>query len=67
MLDRPSPDSALHRLQPGEICTIVLHDGTRRDAAWNPEDKLFRYCDGKGDGEANLGEVYEWWPAGVRF
>jgi hypothetical protein len=58
---------ALSRLQPEEICTIVLHDGTKRDAAWSPNDHRFAFCDGLGEGSVSHDEVYEWWPASVRF
>lgn len=61
------PDSALDRLAPDEICTIVLSDGTQRDAAWSPWNRGWSFCDGKGSGFIALAEVAEWWPASVAF
>jgi|GEM_PF-2180600 len=60
-------ESALSRLKPDEICTIVMQDGMRRDAAWNPSERRFFFCDGLGEGSASHADVYEWWPASVRF
>lgn len=59
--------SALSNLKAQEICTIVLHDGTQRDAAWSPTDRRFVFCDGLRDGSVSHADVYEWWPASVRF
>ena len=60
-------ESALSRLQPDEICTIVMCDGTKRDGAWSPRDNGFHFCDGKGEGFTAHKDVYEWWPASVKF
>jgi hypothetical protein len=59
--------SALSNLKDQEICTVVLHDDTRRDAAWNPGDRRFRFCDGLGEGSVSHDEVDEWWPASVKL
>lgn len=56
------PDSALHRLQPGEMCIVVLHDGTQRAAVWR--DGRFHFTDAP-PGSIAAAEVYEWWPASV--
>ena len=60
-------NDALSRLQPGEICIVVLHDHTQREATWSPNNKGFYL---RPPGEVRFvpaAEVYEWWPAGVRF
>jgi hypothetical protein len=67
MFDRPSPESALSRLQHGEICVVVLHDGSKREAKWESEERQFSFWDGKGDGAVRHDKVYEWWPASVKF
>ena len=54
-------------LQNDAIYTLALQDGTKRDAAWESDERRFRLCDGMGDGYVQPDEVYEWWPAGVRF
>lgn len=59
--------TALSRLAHGQICTIVLPDGTERDASWSISGKGFHFCDGKGPGFVPHNEVAEWWPAGVKF
>jgi len=59
--------SALSRLQPGELCIVVLQDGTQREGAWSPDDRSFTFTDGKGSGTVPACDVYEWWPASVRF
>jgi hypothetical protein len=59
--------SDLALLREGDICTIVLHNGSQRDAAWHPLDKTFHFLDGLGEGFVTAAEVYEWWPAGVKF
>jgi hypothetical protein len=59
--------SALSHLRPGELCIVVLHDGSQREGSWNPEGQRFDFSDGKGDGFVLAADVYEWWPASVRF
>jgi hypothetical protein len=59
--------SALSLLQPDELCIVVLHDGSQREGAWTPVDQSFTFVDGKGAGYVLASDVYEWWPASVRF
>ena len=60
-------NSALSRLQDGEICTVVMQDGAKRDGAWSARDNGFHFCDGKGEGFVSQRDVHEWWPASVKF
>lgn len=62
-----TPESALHRLAHGELCIVVLQDGTQREASWHKENRWFRFCDGKGAGIAKPDEIEEWMPASVKF
>jgi hypothetical protein len=59
--------SALSLLRPSELCIVVLHDSSHREGAWNPEGQRFDFSDGKSDGFVLASDVYEWWPASVRF
>jgi hypothetical protein len=59
--------SALSRLQPNELCIVVLHDGSQREGVWNPESRRFDFSDGRDASFVLASDVYEWWPAGVRF
>ena len=59
--------SAFSLLQPSELCIVVLHDGSQREGAWSPDDQSFAFVDGNGPGFVLACDVYEWWPAGVRF
>lgn len=61
-----SPESALHRLKHGELCIVVLHDSTQREAEWNPDNARF-YFTSAPPGSVSAAEVYEWWPASVKF
>lgn len=61
------PDSALHRLAHEELCFIVLHDGRRYEAIWSANNKGFYYRDGGQPHFVSHDEIYEWWPASVRF
>jgi len=60
-------DSALSRLRHGEICVVVLQDGSKREATWSTRNKGFYL---RPPGEVRFvphAEVYEWWPASVKF
>jgi hypothetical protein len=60
-------DSALDLLQRDEICVVVLHDGTKREATWSPHNRGFYL---RPPGEVRFvphAEVFEWWPAAVKF
>ncbi len=59
-------DSALTRLHHEELCVIVLQDGRQFDAKWSANNRGFYYRDG-GTRFISAAEVYEWWPASVRF
>lgn len=59
------PESALHRLHHGELCIVVLQDGTQRDAEWHKWNEWFSFTSAPAGNVKP--EVYEWWPAGVRF
>lgn len=60
-------ESALSLLRNDELCIVVLHDGTQRECAWTPADQSFTFVDGKGPGFVLASDVYEWWPASVKF
>lgn len=60
-------DSALSRLRHEELCIIVLHDHSQHEATWSANNKGFYFKDGGEVRFVPAAEVYEWWPAGVRF
>jgi hypothetical protein len=59
--------TALSLLTPGEICSLVLNNGQRREGAWNPNLLGFYFCDEKTNGIAFLPDIVEWWPASAKF
>jgi hypothetical protein len=54
--------NAFSLLAPGEICSLVLNDGQRREGAWNPNLPGFDFCDKQPAGIAFLSDIDEWWP-----
>jgi len=58
--------SALSLLQPNEVCTIFLTNGTTRQGKWNPLNRGFHLCDAKGVGFVSKDYVEEWIPESMR-
>lgn len=60
------PESALHRLRHGELCIVVLHDGTRREAEWHKANEWFSFIAAPA-GVVRPDSVLEWWPASLKL
>lgn len=66
MIDRPSPDSALHRLGHEELCIITV-DGKEYEAEWSAKNFRFYFKGDTGVSSVSHVNVESWRPAGVRF
>jgi hypothetical protein len=66
MFNRPSPDSALHRLQHEELCVITV-DGKEYEATWSANNYRFYFRGDFGVSSVGHANVESWRPAGVKF
>jgi hypothetical protein len=66
MIDRPSPESALWRLGPDELCIITV-DGKEYEAEWSTNNFRFYFKDDTGVHSVSHVNVEAWRPAGVKF
>lgn len=57
-------DSALSRLEDGELCIVVLHDGKQRETFWSVAVRRFFFTS-EPLGAVSLEEIDEWWPANM--
>lgn len=58
-------DNALSRLNPYQMCMVVLQDGQVRVALWVPQLKCFRFRD-EPLGTVDPYQIQEWWPVAFR-
>jgi hypothetical protein len=66
MVDRPPPESALHRLKHEELCIITL-DGKELEATWSANNFRFYFKGDLGVHSISHVNVEQWRPAGGRF
>lgn len=59
-------ESALNRLRDGEICLVVLKNGSTREAFWSIAVQRFFFTS-EPLGAVSLDDIDEWWPAGTGF